>query len=213
MPGLEGTDLPREIRRRTGCRTFADNDGNAAALGEARHGAGRGVRSVAMLTLGTGVGGGYVLDGAVVRGGGEMAATFGHLKVRRGGRRCACGARGCLEAYASAWAFRNSALRMDGKELFGAARRGEDRAGRLLDEAADALGTAFAEIAHALNPDVIVVGGGIARGWPRLRPRAIARFREDALPRAFASTRVVRAALGTDAGIVGAACLLDQRGR
>jgi glucokinase len=127
--------------------------------------------------------------------------------VRRGGRRCPCGARGCLEAYASAWAFRRSALRRDARDVFRAARRGDARAGRLVDEAADALGTAFAEIAHALNPELIVVGGGIARAWSRLRPRAIARFRDDAIARAFESTRVVRGLLGAEAGVIGAACL------
>jgi len=209
MRGWQGTDLQGEIQRRTGRRTVADNDGNAAALGEARHGAGLGFQSVAMLTLGTGVGGGFVLNGAIVRGAGEVATTFGHLKVGHGGRRCPCEARGCLEAYASATAL--DPRRKDAARVFQAARHGDRRATRLVDRAADALGAAFTQIAYALNPDIIIIGGGIAASWPQMRKRAVARFREGVkIKPAFQSTQVAAAALGTDAGIVGAACLVEE---
>ena len=206
MPRFEGLRLERELRDRLGVPVRCDNDGNCAALGEARLGAGRGARSVAMLTLGTGVGGGIVLDGEILRGAGDMAGKLGHIKVRHGGRRCACGARGCLEAYLSAWAF----ARIDGREpreVFRAARTGEARAARIVRDAADALGTALADIANVINPDVIVIGGGMAPAMKLLGPHALARFAALALPRAHATTRVVRARLGAWSGAVGAAAL------
>ena len=206
MPGFAGLTLARSLRDRLGVPARCDNDGNCAALGETLFGAGRGARSVAMLTLGTGVGGGLVLDGRIVRGAGGMAGKLGHIKVRRGGHRCACGARGCLEAHLSAWAF----ARIDGREpraLFRAARAGERRAARIVNDAADALGTALSDIANVINPDVIVIGGGMAPAMSQLAPRALARYEALALPRAHATTRVVRAKLGAWSGAVGAAAL------
>lgn len=211
MPGWRGVDLAAELAARTGLPCAADNDGNAAALGEAIAGAGRGSRAVATLTLGTGVGGGLVVDGEIFHGAGAMAATFGHLKVRRGGRRCACGSRGCLEAYASAWAARQS-LGIDARAAFAAARSGDDAARRFVDEAARALGVAFADIAHSINPDVIVLTGGVSEGWARLSPLALETYRRHALTRAFATTRVVRGDLPRRAGVVGAAALARRRG-
>jgi glucokinase len=206
MPGWDGTDIPAEVKRRTGLPCVADNDGNAAALAEALVGAGRGYHTVAMLTLGTGVGGGLVVDGRVVHGAGSMAGTFGHLKVAAGGRLCACGARGCLEAYASAWAFRQATGRAP-HEVFADARTGDRASRRLVRQAAVALGTALADIGHAVNPDLVVIGGGMAAGWPQLAAAALTRFRQAALKRTFATTQVTLAALGPDAGIVGAALL------
>ena len=219
MPGWDGTDIPIEITRRTSCPCVADNDGNVAALGEALHGAGQGATCFAMLTLGTGVGGGVVIDGQVLHGAGSMAGTFGHLCVRPGGRQCACGARGCLEAYASAWAMRRYAG-SDADEVFRRARETpgseHDRdpvrsAKQHIDEAADALGHALAHIAHVLNPAVIAIGGGIARSWPQLEDRTRARFARNTLRSAQATTRIVPAQLGPDAGLIGAAALAARR--
>ncbi|MCG8420431.1 MAG: ROK family protein [Proteobacteria bacterium] len=206
MPGWAGTDIPAAIKHRTGYFCTADNDGNVAALGEALCGAGRGVRSLAMLVLGTGVGGGIVIDGRIFHGAGSMAGTFGHLCVKPGGRTCACGARGCLEAYASAWAMRRYAGR-DAHEVFAQVQTGDSAFAEHIAEAADALGLALASIAHALNPAMIVIGGGVARGWSLLAGAALARFADSTLPCARSSTRIVPASLGSDAGIIGAAML------
>lgn len=206
MPRWNGLALARELESRLGVPTRCDNDGNCAALGEATFGAGRGTGSMAMLTLGTGVGGGIVWNGAVVRGAGHMAGKLGHIKVHAGGRRCACGAHGCLEAHCSAWAFR----RMDGRNpraLFRDAARGERRAQTIVEEAAEALGSALADIANVLNPDVIVIGGGMAASWPQLRRHALSRYAARALPAAAATTRVERTQLGSSAGLLGASTL------
>ncbi len=123
MPGWAGTELAAQLRRRAGLPCRVDNDGNAAALGEAAFGAGRGQKVFAMLTLGTGVGGGIVIDGRVLHGAGFMAGKLGHLKVKPGGRLCPCGARGCLEAYASASACRRAFPGKDERTVFSLARR------------------------------------------------------------------------------------------
>lgn len=214
-PEWEGTELAREMTARTGLACACDNDGNAAALGEARFGAGRGHRVVAVLTLGTGVGGGIVVDGRPLRGDGGMAGKLGHLLVRSGGRKCACEARGCLEAYASAWAMRRAAARRgrrgwDARDVFRAARAGDAVARALVDEAADAIGVAIGDIANAINPGVVAITGGIARGLPMMRARIDRAYRARALDAAYRTTRVVRSGLGGDAGMLGAAVVAER---
>jgi glucokinase len=206
LPGWRDVPLARELASRVGVPCVIDNDANLAALGEATLGAGRGADPVVAFTLGTGVGGGIVIDGELLRGAGGMAANLGHLGVRPNGRRCACGARGCLEAYASAWALRRR-LGLDAREVFRRARRGDGRCRRALDDAADALGRAFADVANAINPEVIVVGGGLSRGLSRLRPGMLRAYEARALPVAGATTRIVRARYPLDAGVLGAAAL------
>jgi len=204
-PGWAGTDLPVELAARLALPCAADNDGNAAALGEVWFGAGRDVPWLAMLTLGTGVGGGLVRGGRIVHGAGSMAGTFGHLKVAAGGRRCACGVRGCLEAYASAWAFR----RYEGgepREVFAAASDGDRGAQVAVRRAGEALGSALSDIAHVLNPDLVLVGGGIADGWEALEAHVRRRFAAATLGPAQ-STKLAPAGLGADAGIIGGALL------
>jgi len=205
MVGWEGTEIADGITGRTGVPCACDNDGNAAALAEAAFGAGRGAHGVVVITLGTGVGGGVVIGGRIHHGAGFMAGHLGHIKVATPGERCACGAHGCLEAYASAFALRR-ASGADAVDVFRQARRGDAAAVELVRRAAEALGTACADIAHVLNPDVIAVGGGIAASWDLLEPGALARYRQLALPSAFRSTRLVRAELAHP-GIVGAAML------
>ena len=206
MPGWDGTDIPAELARRTGLACVADNDGNAAALGEATWGVGRGAHLFAMLVLGTGVGGGIALGGEILHGAGSMAGTFGHLCVRPGGRTCACGARGCLEAYASAWAFRRYAG-ADASEVFARAEAGDPAATRHVTDAARALGAGLAHIAHTLNPQVIAIGGGISRSWHLLAETAMETFNATTLGAARSSTKIAPAQLGPDAGLIGAAVM------
>jgi len=219
MRGWRGTRLRAEVERRMGLRVAVENDGRAAALAEARLGAGaQGAKICVMLTLGTGVGGGVAIDGTVISGAGSLAGALGHLDVSGAisGRapRCACGRRGCLEAYLSAFACRRD-LRAEPKEVFAAARRSAAAESAWVQRGATALGAACAHIAHVLNPDVIAIGGGIGAGWPQLSPTAAAAFHKNALPRSVATTRLVRSRLGADASLLGAAVvaweLLEQR--
>ncbi|MEQ9496941.1 MAG: ROK family protein [Deltaproteobacteria bacterium] len=204
MPPLTDFPLASFASEATGLPCAVDNDGNAHALAEGTFGVGAGASLFVMLVLGTGVGGGIVCNGRLWLGAGSMASHLGHIKVRRGGRRCACGARGCIEAYAAAYAIGRGG---PAKPVFAAARAGEEAAVRTVAEAADAIGAACANLTNILNPDVIAIGGGMTRAWSQLWPGISAAYARDALAMGRASSPVVRARLGNDAGLVGAALL------
>ena len=205
LPGWRDVPLSNELEHRTGVRCVCDNDGNAAVLGEYLVGQRETISHLVTFTLGTGVGGGIVVNREVVRGAAYLAGHLGHIKVRAGGRMCACGARGCLEAYASAYAIRRT-MHQEPVEVFAAAERGDVVAKKAVSEMADALGRAFGSLSCILNPECIVICGGISKGWHLLEAEALASFAKYALPGA-ASTPVVVSALGENTGVVGAAML------
>jgi glucokinase len=203
------------------------NDVQAATYGEWRHGAGRGVANLVTLFVGTGVGGGVVVDGRLLRGASGSLGEIGHTTVQLHGRRCRCGNMGCVEAYAGGWAIAARAAeavaadRARGRrllELAGgrpdactagmvgkAAAEGDPLARLLVDEAAAALGAAVASVVNAFNPSLVILGGGVADGIPELVERAAEAVAVRALPAARDRVRLVRPALGLHAGTVGAA--------
>ncbi len=203
-----------------------DNDVNAMTLGELHHGAGVGYRSLVALTLGTGVGGGVVIDGEVYHGSQNTAGELGHTIVEPNGRICGCGNRGCLEAYAGA---KNIVQRIEEKiengrrsSLADAIEDGIALTPRVIAQAAEAgdalaieifaetgayIGIALTSIAHILNPQIAIIGGGIAEAGEKLLFEPI---RKELSKRAMdipARMKIVKAHLGNDAGIVGAAML------
>ena len=212
MPGWTGTKLRRELARRCGLETAVRNDGEAAALGEAVFGAGKDARVFLMLTLGTGVGGGIVSDGQIFGGENFLAGKIGHMKAVRGGRLCGCGARGCLESYASAYACRK-ALGMEPKEAFELALKGNKKAAVFVEEAGHALGMVLADVANCINPGVIAIGGGMAGGFKQLRPALMEAFNENAMPSIARSVKIVQARCGNNAGVLGAAALVLKIGQ
>ncbi len=200
------------------------NDANAVAWGEAKFGAGRNFASFLTITLGTGVGGGLVLERRLWKGSDGAAGEIGHFVVDPGGRPCKCGSRGCLERYASATGMVCSVIKLleQGKasvlkvfppeeltafEISRAARSGDAVALRALQEAGERLGQVLASVANLLNLDGVVICGGPSASLDLLRPwlEAEMRFRTFAIP--FRRMRIVRGELGDEAGIVGAACL------
>ncbi len=196
------------------------NDADCAAYGEWRRGAGQGARCLACLTLGTGIGGGIVLGGRVHHGASGAAGEVGHTCVEMNGRLCGCGARGCVEAYASGSAIAARAVeagfRPEGSEpvsaeaVCRAAAVGDPRAARILSETGTILGVAVANLVHVLNPDVVVLAGGVAKAGEAL----LAPLRREVRRRAFASAaaacRIVAGALPETAGAVGAAELFRR---
>ena len=203
-----------------------DNDVNAMTLGELHHGAGVGYNNLVALTLGTGVGGGVVIDGEVYHGSQNTAGELGHTVVEPNGRYCGCGNQGCLEAYAGA---KNIVERIQEKIASGrsttlvtAANAGAALTPRMIAEAAQAgdalaieifaetgryIGIALTSIAHILNPQIAIIGGGIAEAGEKLLFEPI---RTELSKRAMdipAQMKIVKAHLGNDAGIVGAAML------
>jgi glucokinase len=207
----------------------ADNDANAAALGEALYGAGAGARLVCYFTVSTGIGGGVVANGRVFRGATGQAAEFGHLKLRSDGPTCSCGDHGCLEPLASGAAIgrraREAALTAGGvlrslaladpaaptaEQLAAAVREGDTVARAVWDAAMADLGAGIATVINLFNPDVVVIGGGVSRSADLLLPAVRGIVARRAMP-ALAAARIEAAALGDDVGIIGAAALLDER--
>jgi glucokinase len=203
---LDDVDLVQRSRERFGLPAGIENDASAATLAEWRRGAGRGTQNLVMLTLGTGVGGGIVVDGRLFRGWAEL----GHLVVQEDGAECTCGGRGHLEVLASGSAGDRVAQGLFGRDadahlLVERAREGDADARAALARIGDSLGAAIASLVNVFDPEVVVIGGGFgaAAGDLLLEP-ARAAARADAIFPANGTLRVVPAELGPEAGLVGA---------
>jgi glucokinase len=229
LPGWDDIPLVSIVSAALDRPAVVDNDATAGALAEWWFGAGRdrGVEHLVYLTISTGIGGGLVLDGHVYRGAAWNAGELGHLTVDFRGRRCACGRRGCLEAYASgtniaararealAAGDEPSVLRdvpgLTARDVSEAAAAGDPLAARIWDETMDMLASGVANILDVFNPQLVVLGGGVTRAGMQLlepvRERALAM----AMPPARRAGDVVLAALGDDVGIVSAASLAFER--
>ena len=225
IPGWDDVPLAGRLRAELDVPVAVHNDANVAAWGEYRAGAGRTASgTLLMLTVGTGIGGGLVQDGRLVRGASGMAAEFGHIVVREGGPRCGCGNHGCLEAMASGTAIGRLASealdaggasvlprhegRPTGKAVTGAAQRGDALAREVLARAGFWLGVGIASLVNALDPEVVVVGGGAMQAGELLLGPARESYLERLMGRAHRTAApVVEAELGDDAGLIGAALL------
>ncbi|OLC01044.1 MAG: hypothetical protein AUH30_01105 [Candidatus Rokubacteria bacterium 13_1_40CM_68_15] len=209
VPELGGLPLATMLRERFGLPVFVDNDVNALALGELFFGAGRGVRSLVMLAPGTGFGAGVVLDGRLVRGALGFAAEFGHAPVKFDGRPCWCGGRGCLAVYASGRGIAEAARERVGVEpsalpalaggdtsaitaplVFEAAAAGDALAASVVDEACRALGAMIAIIINGLNPELVVITGGVAGAYAALEKKILGAVADHAFRSSLAGTRV-----------------------
>ena len=211
VPTLSGwVDVPiaAMLAEALGLPVRLENDGIAAANGEWRFGAGRGRSNLVYVTVSTGLGGGVVADGRLLRGRFGMAGHIGHMTVVRDGAPCPCGNRGCWEAYASGTAFAARAGR-EPPAVFAAAAAGDAAALALVGEQADWLGIGIANLFHLYSPELVILGGGIASGFALLEAGIRARLARNAMP-AFRGVEVVAAALGDNAGLVGAAALLFE---
>ena len=228
--GWRGVPLKRLLERRLGCPCAVENDVNVVALGEWRFGAGRGTRDSLYVTLGTGVGGGVVSNGSLVRGATGSAGEIGHTVLRPDGPRCACGSRGCLEAFVGTPAILRRARRaarasrgalaaivtrepgrLSPASISQAAKAGDPAARRVWREIGRDLGAGLASAINLLNPERIVIGGGIAKAWPWFSASLMATVRARAFGVPVRACRIVRAQLGDAAGIIGAAMLVWEQ--
>jgi glucokinase len=228
IPGLEKMPLAGRLAEALGLPAFAENDGNGAALAENWIGAAKGAKICVMLTLGTGIGGGVVMGGRIYHGAGYCSGEFGHMVIDYDGEKCACGARGCAEVYASARGLariaqkavaasdgsgieklielsRGDVRNVTAKMVCDAARDGDVFSGKLLDSFAVPLAATLGNIINTYNPDRIVIGGGLSLGWDVLASRVEAELPKRSLPAALAGCKIVQTALGADAGVIGAA--------
>jgi glucokinase len=211
-PSLDGYPLVQAVRRFIDVPIRAGNDANMAAFGEFKHGAGRGVRSLVLLTVGTGIGSGLILDGRLWQGEGGFAGEIGHITVNPEGKTCACGGRGCLETEASAPRlvrdFRALSGRTDvtgSKEVYLLAKAGDPAALESFRKLAYWLGIGLGVVINLLNPEKILIGGGVVSAGKILLGPVVEEARRRSNPLSFAGCRIEKAALGNDAGLVGAA--------
>jgi glucokinase len=226
--------LRQDVEKRCGLPVVVENDANAAAWGEARFGAGRGEPYVVMLTVGTGLGGGIVVDGQMYRGRNGIAAEFGHITVEEGGRRCGCGSRGCWERYASGTALVREARelatvspatsvrlldlaggvpeRIIGRHISQAAQEGDEAALECFSVVGTWLGHGMASVAAAFDPGTFILGGGVSEAGEVLRAPTLRALQDRLTAASFRpAPRVELAQLGPLAGIVGAADLARRR--
>lgn len=228
-PNLEGwknVPLRDVFERALGVPAIVENDANAAAYGEWAMGAGRGMRNFVCLTLGTGVGGGIIINGALYRGSSGFAGEIGHAVISAEGSPCACGNRGCLEALIGARAIVERALGMlraagESENVWGdsptvetlsrAAAAGDPVAAAAFGETGRWLGIALANVVHILAPEAIAIGGGVAGAGDFILEPARATVRECVMDEAMASVRIVPAELGNRASFIGVSLLALER--
>lgn len=223
LPCLDGFRLAAALTSRLDLPAILENDANAAAVGEMWQGAAVGCKTIICLTLGTGVGGGIILDGKLWRGVDGAAAEIGHMCVDPfGGVTCTCGSRGCLEVFASATAIvrmtREASPRypdsiLQGKEdrtakmIFEAGKQGDELALEIFRRMGVYLGIGLANLINILNPEMIVLGGGVVNSWDLFEKHMHQQVEERAFPLLAARVKIVRAKCGDDAGLLGAARL------
>lgn len=210
IPQLEGTNIKQELGHRTNTQVVAVNDASAATLGEYWLGASKGSKNAVGITLGTGVGGGLIVDQRLYVGTGGGAGEIGHIRLVPGGRPCGCGGKGCLEQYCSATAITRSAREggmsaATAEAVFELAESGDAAARAIFSEMGSYLGLGLSIVNNLLSPDVIVIGGGVASGWEQFFPATMASLYENSLPDRRSRVKIVRALLGDDAGVLGAA--------
>ena len=225
----ENVPLCGAVREQLGVPVCITNDANAAALGEHFCGAGKKFGSMVFITLGTGVGGGIILDGKLFEGNRSAGAEIGHMVIERGGWQCTCGRRGCFEAYASAtglilttkeamqdadkaspiWKICGGDLdKVDGRTAFDAMRAGDPVGKQVVDTYIKHLGTGLADVINILQPSMLCIGGGISHEGETLLAPLRAFVRQEAFEVPGGMLPEIRAAeLGNDAGIIGAALL------
>lgn len=232
LHAIEGIRLKDELEPEMKLPLTIENDNSAAAWGEFRFGAGRGTNHLVFVGLGTGIGGGVVIHGELLRGAQGSGGELGHVTIQATGPRCACGNRGCLEAFASGSAIGrrarevaidkpNSALgrlaaerEILGEDVTCLAREGDEAALSVLEEAGRWLGIGLAGFVNIFNPEAIVVGGGAMGAGELMLASARQEIRARALPPARDLVEVRKATLGPDSGVLGAAALAkDSSGR
>lgn len=206
LPALRDFPLRRALEDRLSMECRLEVDSNASTIAEFQHGGGRGAKRLLGVTLGTGLGGGVIIDGKLLRYNGECAGDIGHIIVDRNGRMCTCGARGCLEAMVNSAALIERANGRSVRETVQQAREGDDAARAVLAETGWWLGFGLASLSQIFSPDRIVVGGGIATAGEFLLGPARESFRTHCRPE-FRETEMVGSTFDGWDGIIGAASL------
>lgn len=220
LPALDGFRFSATVSDELNLPVVLENDANAAAIGENWLGAAKLAQNAICVTLGTGVGGGIIINGKIVRGADGTAGEIGHICVEPLGEPCGCGSRGCVEQYSSATAivritrelesgYPKSVLqnktRLTSLDVFDAGKAGDELALEVFRKMGFYLGIALADLINVLNPEIIVIGGGAAAGWDLFINHVQDQINKRAFDEPAKRAKLVRAELGDDAGILGAA--------
>jgi glucokinase len=225
---FSGLALGEEVRKRYSVSVVIENDANAAAYGEKVAGAGAEFGNFVMLTLGTGIGGGLVVNNKLL----PVAAELGHTTVNTSGPQCGCGNLGCLESYASATAIIGSAVsaiekgassilrdsfqgnfyKISAEDIYKAALEGDPLARSVLRDAGKALGIGIANLINIMSPEAVILTGGLLGAWNIYIDVAIAEASKRAFPELFSKVRIIPSSLGDDAGTLGIAALVFEKG-
>ncbi|MCL4537715.1 MAG: ROK family protein [Nitrospirae bacterium] len=226
IQGLTGVNLEAEVKSRYKTCIVVENDANAAAYGEKCAGAGRDFKSFVIFTLGTGIGGGIVMNNKLL----SVAAEVGHMSINANGQQCACGNVGCLESYASASAIIGNAVseaekgnssilrnlyngnfyKLNAEDIYKAALDGDVLSRSVLREAGKSLGIGIANLINILSPDAIILTGGLLGAWNIYVDSAIQEASKRALKELYAKVKIIPSSLGDNAGIIGAAKLVFE---
>ncbi len=219
LPNIKGwkeVKLKELLERQTGLKIFIDNDAKLMALAEHELGAAKGYRNALCITLGTGVGGGLIIGGSLYRGSDNAAGEIGHIPINERGPVCGCGSRGCLEAYVG-----NSRILKDARRIFGPgitleklslmAKSRNTAAAAFWEKIGGRIGLALSGAVNLLNLDAVVIGGGVAGAGKVLLESVKRNIRLRAMSVQAKRVKVLRASLGNDAGMIGAACLVRDR--
>ncbi len=230
LPGWKNIPLRKKLRAAFKKTVIIDNDANVAAFGEKWQGAGKGYEHVVVYTLGTGIGGGIIQNGKISHGSCDGAGELGHTTIITNGPRCGCGNYGCLEALASGTAIAREGRKtirshpgsclaklvngskqpLTTKLIFQAARAGDRVALAIIEQAGTYLGISVANIINLLNPQIVIIGGGVSQGGESLLKYVRAEAKKRALKELYKCTKIVRAKLADRAGVIGAAGIAIQ---
>ena len=231
IEGWAGTEVGTFLRGRLNLPVYVDNDVNGVALAEHRFGAGIGYNSLVCVAVGTGVGGGIIINGQLWRGAHHAAGEIGHIPISANGPVCRCGRTGCVEAYCSSTAMiERTKARLAGqmtaafeevlegdaegltiKKLFAAARKKDAIALDVVEESARYLAIGLTAVVNLINPDLVIIGGGIADGGGGFVEAVAAELRTRTIDTAAENLKVVKAALGNSAGFIGAGLLGEEK--
>ncbi|MEE0138856.1 ROK family protein [Fusobacterium ulcerans] len=229
FPWGTNVNVKKKLEKITGIETKLDNDANIIALGEAKYGAAKGSKSSVTVALGTGIGGGIYVNGMLVSGFKGAGGEIGHMKIVKDGRVCGCGQKGCFEAYASATGLIREAVSrltvnkqnllytmiegniagLEAKDIFDAAKEGDAFSLDLVDYEAEYLAMGIANILNIINPETIVLGGGVALAGDILLDPLRKKLEKYALPVTLEDLKIVQGILGNEAGIKGAVGLFS----
>ena len=230
IEGWTGTRIGEALFERLNVPIYVDNDVNSMALAEYRFGAAQGKKNVVCLTVGTGIGGAFLFDGKIMHGSNYTGGELGHMTINFDGPPCACGSDGCLEAYCSSkYILQRIRKKLNGKltpvfnevlgadiesltikKLFAAYKKGDEIASEVIAETARYLGIGLSGIVNLLNPEIVVIGGGITDGGGNFVELVTEEIKSRAFSSATEKLQVVKASLGNDAGFIGAGLLGDK---